>query len=127
MIQTRMSAAEGSATARALDYSPKRREALSRYATRGDLPIGNNPVENAIRPIPSGTKNWSFTGSERAGKRATAIQSLLGTAKLDGLDPAAWLRDTSEELPLWPDHCIDEPLRSRRSTTVSACDAGVVG
>jgi transposase len=127
MISTRMSVAEGSGTARALDYSLKRWEALSRYATRGDLPIDNNPVENAIRPIALGRKNWLFTGSERAGKRAAAIQSLLGTAKLNGLDPALWLRDTLEKLPLWPNSRIDELLPLRRSTTVPACDAGVVG
>ncbi|MFN0314946.1 MAG: IS66 family transposase [Burkholderiales bacterium] len=114
LIQTRGSVAEGSATARAIDYSLKRWEALARYATRGDLPIDNNPVENAIRPIVVGKKNWLFTGSERAGKRAAAIQSLLATAKLNGLDPAAWLRDTLEKLPTWPNSRIDEllPLRT---------------
>jgi len=54
MIQTRMSVGEGSASARALDYSFKRWEALSRYATRGDLPIDNDPVENAIRRVALG-------------------------------------------------------------------------
>ena len=56
-------------------------------------------MENIIRPIAIGKKNWLFTGSERAGQRAAAIQTLLGTAKLNGLDPAAWLRDTLEKLP----------------------------
>jgi len=65
-----------------------------RYADSGVLPIDNNPVENAIRPIAIGKKNWLFAGSERAGKRAAAIQSLLGTARLNGLDPHAWLKDT---------------------------------
>ena len=54
------------------------------------------PVENAIRPICLGKKNGLFTGSERAGKRAAAIQSLLATAALHGLDPTAWLRATLE-------------------------------
>ena len=49
----------------------------------------NNPVENAIRPVCVGKKNWLFVGSERAGKRAAAIQGLLATAALNGLDPAA--------------------------------------
>ena len=66
---------------------------------RGDLPIDNNPVENAIRPIALGKKNWLFVGSERAGERAAAIQGLLATAKANGLDPAAWLRSTLEKLP----------------------------
>jgi hypothetical protein len=47
----------------AMDYSLKRWPALSRYAPSGDLPIDNNPVENVIRPIAVGKKNWLFTGS----------------------------------------------------------------
>jgi transposase len=114
LIQTRGGVAQGSATARAIDYSLKRWDALARYATRGDLPIDNNPVENAIRPIALGRKNWLFTGSERAGRRAAAIQSLLASAKLNRLDPAAWLKDTLTKLPTWPNNRIDEllPLRT---------------
>ncbi|MCX7112804.1 MAG: transposase, partial [Proteobacteria bacterium] len=88
--------------------------ALIRYAETGHLPIDNNPVENAIRPIAIGKKNWLFAGSERAGKRAAVIQSLLGTAKLNGLDPAAWLKDTQELLPTWPNSRIDELLPLKR-------------
>jgi transposase len=111
--QTRKSVADGSGTAKAIDYSLKRWAALIRYAEAGDLPIDNNPVENAIRPIAIGKKNWLFAGSERAGKRAAAIQSLIGTARLNGLDPAAWLKATLEKLPVWPNSRIDEllPLR----------------
>jgi len=114
LINTRLSVAEGSATAKAIDYSLNRWPALSRYATAGDLPIDNNPIENDIRPVAIGKKNWLFTGSERAGKRAAAIQSLLYTAKLNGLDPAAWLRDTLEKLPTCPNSRIDSllPLRT---------------
>ena len=114
LYATRKSVADGSANAKAIDYSLKRWEALIRYADSGDLPIDNNPVENAIRPIAIGKKNWLFAGSERAGKRAAAIQSLIGTARLNGLDPAAWLRETLEKLPVWPHSRIDEllPLRS---------------
>ena len=58
-------------------------------------------------------KNWLFAGSERAGKRAAAIQSLFATARLNSLDPAAWLKATLEKLPSWPNSRIDEllPLR----------------
>ena len=118
--QTRVMVANGSGLAKAmalgqpLDYSLKRWPALSRYATDGRLPIDNNPVENIIRPIAIGKKNWLFTGSERAGKRAAAIQTLLGTAKLNGLDPAAWLRDTLEKLSTCLNSEIDSllPLRT---------------
>ena len=67
-------------------------------------------MENTIRPIAIGKKNWLFVGSERAGKRAAAIQSLLGTAKLNGLDPAAWLRDTLDKLPTCLNSQIDSLL-----------------
>jgi hypothetical protein len=98
LLKTRVTVANGGGTAKAIDYTLKRWAALSRYAKDGRLPIDNNPVENVIRPIALGSKNWLFTGSESAGKRAAAIQTLLGTAKLNGLDPAAWLRDTLEKL-----------------------------
>jgi hypothetical protein len=112
---TRMAVADGSATAKAMDYSLRRWAALSRYASDGRLPIDNNPVENIIRPIALGRKNWLFTGSERAGQRAAAIQTLLGTAKLNGLDPAAWLRDTLEKLPTCLNSQLDSllPLRAK--------------
>jgi transposase len=101
--------ADGSA-ARAMNYTIKRWPALIRYAGTGHLPIDNNPVENCIRPIAIGKKNGLFTGSERAGQRAAAIQTLLGTAKLNGLNPEAWLKDTLEKLPTWPNSRIDELL-----------------
>jgi len=113
--QTRKTVANGSGTAKAIDYSLKRWAALIRYADAGNLPIDNNPVENTIRPIAIGKKNWLFAGSERAGKRAAAIQSLIGTARLNGLDPAAWLKATLEKLPAWPNNRIDELLPLRRA------------
>ena len=79
------------------------------------MPIDNNPVENAIRPIAIGKKNWLFAGSERAGKRAAAIQSLLATAKINGLEPYAWLKETLEKLPSWPYSQIDELLPLAKS------------
>jgi transposase len=115
LLKTRMTVANGGGTAKAIDYSLKRWAALSRYATDGRLPIDNNPVENTIRPIAIGKKNWLFAGSERAGKRAAAIQTLLGTARLNGVDPAAWLRDTLEKLPTCLNSQIDLllPLRAQ--------------
>jgi len=112
---TRLTVANGGGTAKAIDYSLKRWPALSRYATDGALPIDNNPVENAIRPVCLGKKNWLFTGSERAGQRAAAIQSLFATAQLNGLDPAAWLRDTLEKLPTCLNRKIDSLLPLRQT------------
>ena len=110
LFETRGCTANGGALARAIDYSLRRWDALSRYAESGDLPIDNNPIENAIRPIVVGKKNWLFTGSERAGKRAAAIQSLFATAKKNNIDPARWLTDVIEKLPTWPNSRIDELL-----------------
>lgn len=114
LLQIRVTMANGGGTAKAIDYSLRRWTALSLYATDGVLPIDNNPVENIIRPIAIGKKNWLFVGSERAGKRAAAIQSLLATAKLNGLDPAAWLRETLEKLPTCLNNQIDSLLPLRK-------------
>ncbi|MDO9105290.1 MAG: IS66 family transposase [Methylovulum sp.] len=108
--QTRTQTANGGGSAKALDYTLKRWPSLVHYAGTGHLPIDNNPVENCIRPIAIGKKNWLFTGSERAGKRAANIQTLFGTAKLNGLDPYAWLKDTLTKLPTWPNSRLDELL-----------------
>jgi transposase len=127
LSSTRMVVANGSGTARAMDYSLRRWAALSRYASDGGLPIDNNPVENIIRPIAIGRKNWLFTGSERAGQRAAAIQTLLGTAKLNGLDPAAWLRDTLEKLPACLNSQLDSLLPLRVETLHSSTPSVNVG
>ena len=110
LVKTRVGIANGGTSAKAIDYTLRRWPALIRYAETGYLPIDNNPIENCIRPIALGRRNWLFTGSERAGIRAAAIQTLLGTAKLNGLNPADWLRNTLEKLPTWPNRRIDELL-----------------
>jgi hypothetical protein len=102
--------APNSGMAKALAHALKRWPSLVVYAQSGDIPIDNNPVENCIRPIALDKKNWLFAGSERAGCRAAAIQSLLATAKLNGLEPLAWLTTTLEKLPTWPNSRIDELL-----------------
>ena len=113
LLNTRQSVADGGALAKAIDYRLRRWPAFARYATNGFYPIDNHPLENAIRPIAIGKKNWLFAGSEAAGQRAAAIQSLLETARMNDLEPMAWLTDTLEKLPSWPNSRIDEllPLR----------------
>jgi transposase len=110
LLSTRQSVADGGALAKAIDYSLRRWSALARYATNGFYPIDNNPIENAIRPIAIGRKNWLFAGSEAAGQRAAAIQSLLETARMNDIEPMAWLTNTLEKLPSWPNRRIDELL-----------------
>ena len=99
MRQQRQKIPDGSATARAIDYSLNRWVALTRFLDDGDLPIDNNWVENRIRPIALGRQNWLFAGSLRAGKRAAAVMSLIHSAKLNGLDPYAYMRDVLQRLP----------------------------
>ena len=90
---------EGSAIAKALDYSLKRWAALARYADDGAVPIDNNPCENQIRPWALGRSNWLFAGSLRSGKRAAAIMSLIQSARINGHDPYAYLKDVLMRLP----------------------------
>jgi transposase len=116
LLASQRSVAGGSGTAKAIEHALKRWPALQRYTSSGSLPIDNNPVENAIRPIAIGKKNWLFAGSERAGRRAAAIQSLFATAKLNGLDPARWLADTLDKLPTCPNSRIDSLLPFVNST-----------
>lgn len=94
----------------------RRWPSLIRYADTGHLPIDNNCAENVIRPLALGRKNWLHYGSERAGHRAAAIQSLLITAKINDINPAAWLADALEKLPTWPNKRIDELLPLRAPT-----------
>lgn len=89
----------GSATAKAIDYSLGRWRALTRYIDHGDLPADNNWAENQIRPVAIGRSNWLFAGSLRAGKRAAAVMSLIHSARMNGHDPYAYLRDVLERLP----------------------------
>ena len=102
-----------SGTANAIDYALKRWPALARYLEDGRYPIDNNPIENAIRPVAIGRKNWLFAGSETAGQRAAAIMSLLATAKANGREPHAWLTDVLTRLPTTLDRDIETLLPHR--------------
>ncbi|CDR90265.1 ISPpu14, transposase Orf3 [Ectopseudomonas oleovorans] len=99
MITQRLLVHDGSAISKALDYSLKRWTALSRYLDDGAVPIDNNWAENQIRPWALGRKNWLFAGSLRSGKRAAAIMSLIQSARLNGHDPYAYLKDVLTRLP----------------------------
>ncbi len=99
MLAQRQLVPEGSAIAKALDYSLKRWTALTRYLEDGAVPVDNNWVENQIRPWALGRSNWLFAGSLRSGKRAAAIMSLIQSARLNGHDPYAYLKDVLTRLP----------------------------
>ena len=83
-----------SALAEALRYTIKRRTALTRFATDARLEPDNNIAENAMRGIALGRRNWLFAGSDAGGDRAAAMYSILQTAKLNGVNPEAYLTDT---------------------------------
>ena len=113
MLQTRQKITDGSATAKALDYSLKRWVALTRFVDDGRLPADNNWIENQIRPIAIGRSNWLFAGSLRAGKRAAVVMSLIRSAKLNGHDPHAYLKDVLARLPTQRASQVDELLPHR--------------
>ncbi|NEX63509.1 IS66 family transposase [Noviherbaspirillum galbum] len=113
LLAQRQRVPEGSATARAIHYSLERWGALTRYLEDGAVPIDNNWVENQIRPIALGRKNWLFAGSLRAGQRAAAVMSLLHSARLNGHDAHAYMKDVLERLPTLPASRIDELLPHR--------------
>ena len=101
---------DGSAIAKAIDYSLNHWEALSRYLLDGNVPIDNNHIENQMRPWALGRKNWLFIGSELAGERAAVVMSLLQSAKLNGHDPFAYLKDVLSRLPTQLNSRIEELL-----------------
>ncbi len=113
MVLQRGQILDGSATAKALDYSLKRWSALMRFLDDGQLPIDNNWVENQIRPVAVGRSNWLFAGSLRAGQRAAAIMSLIQSARLNGHDPYAYLKDVLMRLPTQKNSHISELLPHR--------------
>lgn len=110
LIAKRQQVPDGSGTARAIDYSLKRWEALIRYLDDGAAPIDNNWVENQIRPWALGRSNWLFAGSLRSGQRAANIMTLVQSAKINGLNPQAYLKDVMERLPTQKASKIDELL-----------------
>jgi len=101
---------DGSSTARALSYSLNAWTALTQNLLDGDVNVDNNHCENQIRPWALGRKAWLFAGSELAGQRAAVVMSLVQSAKLNGHDPWAYLKDVFTRLPTHLNSRIDELL-----------------
>jgi transposase len=97
-------------TAKAIHYSLKRWIALTRFLDDGRLCMSNNAAERALRAIAVGRHNWTFAGSDEGGRRAAAIYTLIETAKLNDLDPQAWLADVLARLQDHPAKRIHELL-----------------
>jgi transposase len=106
---------DGGGIAAAIDYSLRRWDALGEFLRDGDVAIDNNHIENQMRPWAMGRKAWLFAGSELAGKRAAMVMSLVQSARLNGHEPWAYLKDVLERLLEHPNHRIDELLPHRWS------------
>jgi transposase len=110
MKETYLKTLPKSTIGKALGYSIQRWPELMLYATDGKLKIDNNPVENSIRPVAIGRKNYLFAGSHEAAKRSAILYSLMGTCKLHGINPFIWLRDILQRIATHPINKIEDLL-----------------
>jgi transposase len=108
--EQRARVSKNSDTGKAIDYSLKRWTALTRFLDDGRLCMSNNAAERELRAIAVGRRNWTFAGSDEGGRRAAAIYTLIATAKLNDIDPQAWLAEMLARLPDHPAKRIHELL-----------------
>jgi transposase len=97
-------------TIKAINYCLNRWDAFTRFLDDGRLCMSNNAAERELRAVALGRKNWTFAGSDDGGRRAAAIYTLIATAKLNDIDPQAWLADVLARLPDHPAKRIHELL-----------------
>jgi transposase len=108
--EQRARVSKNSDTGKAIDYSLKRWTALTRFLDDGRLCMTNNAAERELRAIAVGRRNWTFAGSDEGGRRAAALYTLIATAKLNDVDPQAWLADVLARLPDYPAKRIGDLL-----------------
>ena len=96
--------------AKAMDYMLRRWELFARFLDDGRICLTNNAAERALKGIALGRKSWLFAGSDRGGVRAAAMYTLIGTAKLNDVDPQAWLADVLGRIADTPQTRLDELL-----------------
>ena len=96
--------------AKAMDYMLKRWALFARFLDDGRICLTNNAAERALRGIALGRRSWLFAGSDRGGVRAAAMYTLIGTAKLNDVDPQAWLADVLGRIAETPQSRLDELL-----------------
>jgi transposase len=110
MREQRAKLARGHDLAKAIDYITKRWDAFTLFLDDGRVCLSNNAAERALRGIALGRKSWMFCGSDRGGQRAAAMYSLIVSAKMNGVDPQAWLADVLARIAAHPEHRLDELL-----------------
>ena len=96
--------------AKAMDYMLKRWDGFARFLDDGCICLTNNASERALRPLCLGRKSWLFAGSDRGDARAAVMYTLIGTAKLNGVDPQAWLADVLDRIAEMPQTRLPELL-----------------
>ena len=96
--------------AKAMDYMLKRWDGFARFLDDGRICTTNNAAERALRPLCLGRRSWLFAGSDRGGVRAAAMYTLIGTAKLNDVDPQAWLADVLDRIADLPQTRLHEIL-----------------
>jgi hypothetical protein len=104
----------------AIQYSLNLWPALTRYCDDGRVEIDNSAAERALRGVAIGRRNYLFAGADSGGERAAAIYSLIGTAKLNGIDPEAWLRHVLAHIADHPVNRVDEFLPWHRAGQLPA-------
>jgi transposase len=110
MTLQRAKLSRGHDLVRAMDYILKRWASFTRFLDDGRVCLSNNAAERALRGIALGRKSWLFCGSDRGGERAAAMYSLIVTAKMNDVDPQAWLADVLARISAHPAHRLDELL-----------------
>src|SRR5271156_865322 len=123
MLERRAELSRGHDLVRAMNYILKRWSAFTFFLEDGRVCLSNNAAERAIRGIALGRKSWLFCGSDRGGHRAAAMYSLIITAKMNDVDPQAWLTDVLARIATHPAHRLDELLPwnwKPRATAVAA-------
>jgi hypothetical protein len=110
MRDERAKLSRGNDVAKAMDYMLKRWPAFTRFLDDGRICLSNNAAERALRGIALGRKAWLFTGSDRGGRRAAAMYSIIVTAKMNDVDPQAWLADVLARIAEHPANRLDELL-----------------
>ncbi len=110
MREHRAKLSRGNDVAKAMDYMLKRWTVFTRFLDDGRICLSNNAAERGVRGIALGRKSWMFCGSDRGGQRAAVMYSLIVTAKMNDVDPQAWLADVLARIAEHSVQKLDELL-----------------